>query len=239
MNPIVLVDPNGKQTNFKEVFEKNLRQMSNAIKDVNNKINDRLNKIKTEISKTVNAANNTLNTAVNNLAKKLTEIAKKPIISRTQTVKKVTDIDVRSTGVLGDRLTKESSVSTSKGNANGLLNLDVTTDTTGNFDSVTLTTATGQSVGTNGSSITLGQSYGTSEAHVGMGPGIGLGECNFGTSSTTNGVTGGSDVTARPGLGTAAGVAAVLTAPEWGPIVAPLAPSAATIILPTIMNNNQ
>jgi hypothetical protein len=137
-----------------------------------------------------------------------------PFITLTNTNKISAENKLIDTGFLGDKLTKEKSVSTKIGKGKGLINLDVTTNNN-KFESISASTKLGNAFSINTSlMIGYGQSIGDSEFHMSRGPGVGLGEYGFGWSTTVKGATIGKDIDVRPGVGTAAAVAATVLAPE-------------------------
>jgi len=183
-NPVRFIDPNGKWS---------------------------WDEIKKKLSSKIDQAENSVITKVKEATKSLNRVSEKiigaPLVSKTITATKTYTTVLLKTR-LGDRITHDYSISKTIGKANGLVNLDVSTNTDDGNKIMTATTKFGGLVSASSTGmIGIGQSLGNVEAHIGVGLGLGLGEYNWGQSYTKNGNTTGHDINVRPGGGALIGVA--------------------------------
>jgi RHS repeat-associated protein len=167
--------------------------------------------IKKKLSSKMDQAENYVVTKAKEATKSLNKVVEKitgaPLVSKTITATKTYKTVYLQTK-LGDRITSEHSISKTIGKANGLINLDVSTNIDEGSKTMTVTTKFGGLISSSSTGmIGVGQSLGNVEAHIGVGLGVGLGEYNWGASYTKNGNTTGNDINIRPGGGTLIGVA--------------------------------
>jgi len=138
------------------------------------------------------------------------ENGKEELSGATITTKASKDVDIINTGILGDKLT----VSTFGGTVTGKEGKLVTTDgstSNGKPEGGSVTFGGVFSLGySTDFSLSVGLGFNGYEGHLSLGIGVGLGQISVGGSRTSNGIITGGDVSFRPGVGTAAVVAATI-----------------------------
>lgn len=138
------------------------------------------------------------------------------VLSTTVTTNETLEMPVINL-ITGDKVSINESKSQTFGNANGILNLDISFNNE-SYDGFSLSSKLGNSISfKSDGTIEFVQKIGGYELHGGKGPGIGLGQYNIGFKEDTGkNQSSGKDIVVRNGFGSlaAAAVVRVIFAPE-------------------------